>query len=698
MSSEKTVPSRQVQPGLARIFRTHRQQLAENLFRAIRESDGISEESSRSLQELNDWNQQVVFTAIDLAIEWFSSGNPSVELLFQGWLYSELKLSALEFIEPDVFEAAKLVKRITPLWLVLMKSNLAEGKVLEELLAGIHAKFARPIRKTVRVLVIGDCVKWEIMNAVIGPCIDQQIKVTYKELGERVLPVLRNQIRALDPGAQDLVFFSPFTHQFFAEYEQMLKPEAALWPRTRLFTALDRLLDEVISTLHVIVQNTKCPIYIHNSAGTVQQFGTTSGLIKHIGGQRNRAFVRDTIDTRIRKAILDPLLSGRVRLLDERALLKDFTALELGKVFFNGQIFHPAKIGIELGQRLYFQALFSHAYLATKKVVVCDLDNTLWDGVIGEGTVNHFAERQKTLKQLRERGVLLSINSKNDPANVNFTGGLLQMDDFVAPQINWLAKTGNMTKIVEELNLKVKDFVFIDDRPDELERMRNAFPELVALDPTLPSTWNLFNHWATHLSPEIGEDRTKLYRERAARDSFLTATPAETEDETAAFADLGISVKLETVGKSGLKRAVELINRTNQFNLCGSRTTLRDEETGLGEDHWIITAAAKDKFGSMGVVAAMRVNRKANHVEIPIFVLSCRVFGFGIEYALLNAVKQLVPGEQPIIGLYKETHANEPGRRLYAKSGMKWNGENWVGKVAELSPEPNWLLVETALE
>ncbi len=698
MSSEKTVPTRQVQPGLARIFRMHRKQLAENLFKAIREGDGIAEESSSSFEELDDWNQQVVFTAIDLATEWFTSGNPSVELLFQGWLYSELKLSGLDFVQPNMFDAAKLVERVTPLWLGLVNSSPPEAKVLEALLAAIHAKFARPTRKTVRVLIIGDCVKWEIMNAVVGPCIDQQIKVTYKELGERVLPVLRNQIRALDPGDQDLVFFSPFTHQFFAEYEQMLKPAAALWPRTRLFTQLDKLLDEVTSTLHVLAQHTNCPIYIHNSAGTVQQFGMASGLVKHMGGHRNRAFVRDTIDTRIRKAILDPQLGGRGRLLDEKALLNDFSALELGKVFFNGQIFHPAKIGIELGQRPYFEALFSHAYLATKKVVVCDLDNTLWDGVIGEGAVTHFAERQTTLKQLRGRGVLLSINSKNDPANVHFTGGFLQPDDFVAPQINWLPKTGNMAKIVEELNLKVKDFVFIDDRPDELERMRNAFPDLVALDPTLPSTWDLFNHWATHLSSEMDEDRTKLYHERAARDSFLSAKPVEVEDEAAAFADLGLSVQLEIVSKSGLKRAVELINRTNQFNLCGSRTTLHDEEIGLGEDHWIITAAARDKFGSMGVVGAMRVNKKADHVEVPIFVLSCRVFGFGIEYALLSAIKELVQGDHTIVGLYKETQANEPGRQLYAQSGMQWDGARWVGKVGELRSEPKWLVVNRELK
>ncbi len=703
MSSEKTVAARQVQRALALVFRTHRKQLAKDLFKAIREAEGISNDSCRVFEELHDWSQQVVFTAVDLAIQRFASDDPSVTLLFHGWIYSQMKLPGLEFTNPELFDPADLVARLRPLWVETVRSDARpeEQTALADDLEVMLNNFSRPTKKSLRLLFVGDCLKWEIMNAVVGPCIDHQIKITHKELGERILPVLRNQIRALDQDAYDLVFFSPFTHQFFPEYAQLLKPEAALWSRTKLFTALDGLLDEVISTVHALAQHTTCPIYVHNTAATVQMFGVASGFVKNAAAQWNRGPVREIIHIRLTRALADPALAGRGRLLDEKALLQDFSTFKLGKVFFNGLIFHPARIGIELGQRSYFEALFSAAYLANKKVVVCDLDNTLWDGVIGEGSVTHLPERQQTLKQLRDRGVLLSINSKNDPEKVHFTGAALRMEDFVAPRINWQPKTSNMAAIIDDLNIKVKDFVFIDDRPDELERMQKAFPELVTLDATQPRTWKLLQHWATHLSSEMQEDRTKLYHERAARDQFLSANPMATgaqEDEAAAFADLQLSVKIETVNRSGLKRVVELINRTNQFNLCGSRTTLRDEETGLGDDHWIITAAAKDKFGSMGVVGAMRVNRRSDHIEIPIFVLSCRVFGFGIEYALLNAVKHLVPANEAIVGLYKETQANEPGRQLYAKSGLQWDGEKWTGKVSEISPAPNWLSVEVFLK
>ena len=123
----------------------------------------------------------------------------------------------------------------------------------------------------------------------------------------------------------------------------------------------------------------------------------------------------------------------------------------------------------------YRDILYAHAWLLKKKLIVCDLDNTLWDGVIGEGAVGHYACRQRILSSLRQRGVLLAINSKNDPARVRFDGGLLTASDFVATQVNWDPKVRNMKAILAELNLKSKDTIFIDDRADERALMSDAF-------------------------------------------------------------------------------------------------------------------------------------------------------------------------------------------------------------------------------
>jgi predicted enzyme involved in methoxymalonyl-ACP biosynthesis len=97
----------------------------------------------------------------------------------------------------------------------------------------------------------------------------------------------------------------------------------------------------------------------------------------------------------------------------------------------------------------------------------------------------------------------------------------------------------------------------------------------------------------------------------------------------------------------------------------------------------------------MGVVRVMRVDVKPDGLEIPMFVLSCRAFG--IEYALLNSVKSLADGGNPIFALFRETQYNEPCRKLYPASGLKWDGERWTGRVADLAPDPAWLKVENAV-
>ncbi len=687
---------------VAKTFRSDRTKLAIELFIAIREGDGISEDSPRNFGELDDWNQHILYTVIDLAVDWFITGHDSRKLLFQGWIHSELKLPMLKFIDSSAYQPRDILSRAKDLWTLGLRKQLgtSELEVMNSTLDAVILNLSQPVKRNIRLLLISDCIKWEALASLMGPSKEALINVTHEEIGERVLPVIRNRIRAFDSKQFDLVFFSPFTHQFFPQYAQLLRWEAAFWSHAKFCSVIDELLDNVLLVLRALVQHFQCPIYVHNTAATVQIFHPLSGYLKELSARLTRSSVQSTINRRLTQAIADPQLAGHVRLLDENALSKDRSAWDLGQVSFKGRIFHPTRIGVELGQGPYFDAVFSAAYLNTKKVIVCDLDNTLWDGVIGEGAVTHFHERQQILKRLRERGVLLSINSKNDPANVHFNGGTLQLTDFVAPRINWQAKKENMLGIIDELNLKVKDFIFIDDRQDELERMRNAFPDIVALDACSPATWKLLSHWGSHLSSDLLEDRTKLYQERAARENFLNTqsrTEDISEDETAAFKDLQISVRLDKVDRQGLKRAVELINRTNQFNLCGSRTTVRDEEEGLGSDHWIITAAAKDKFGDMGIIGAMRVNRKADYIEIPIFVLSCRVFGFGIEYALLNAVKQLAQLDQTLVGCYKETQSNAPGRQLYAKCGLKWNGESWTGKISDVVPPPTWLTIQSAI-
>jgi FkbH-like protein len=694
MSSRKTEPAHRE---LATAFQKHRVPLAEALYAAYCEPETGIIGMPQSFHEMDQGDY--FLTAVDLAAAWFRSSDPTYERLFSGWVHSNLKDPGFNAGGLEHYRPSMVLDHALTRWISLLSAEFTPQatQLLAQKLGAIVDRLAAPAQKSLRVVYIGDCLIADVIAGLIGECLESRIAIETIYLHHTMHAVLRNQILALD-GKIDLVLFSPFSHNFFPEYESILRPKSAFWPRARFFATLDHALDELTLTLRAMASRTQCPIYVHNTGGTLLMSALRLrrwGL--YFLSMRNRRDAVSFIRQRLLRIVADPAWEGQVRLLDELRLQQNMSRLALGQSIFDGDLFHPGRLGLELARGPYFDAIYAAAFLADKKVVVCDLDNTLWDGVIGEGAVTHFFDRQQTLKALREHGVLLSINSKNDPAHVHFTGAALQLDDFVATRINWDAKVPNMTSIVDELNLKPEHFVFIDDRPDELERIRNAFPAMLVLDAGEPSTWRRLAEWHAHLSPEQQEDRTRLYHERAAREQFLSSNRSaeeSREDEMAALRALHLSVKIEEVSRSGLKRAVELINRTNQFNVAGSRTTLQELETGLGSAHCLLSATVRDKFGSMGVVGIMRVDLHPDRAEIPIFVLSCRVFGFGIEYVLLNSLKGLIPGDRKIVGHYRETQSNKPGRQLYPNSGLSWDGTCWTGKFSDLSADPEWLQIE----
>lgn len=687
---------------LAAALRENQVVLSRALYAAVRQEACASWKVPQQFEQVEEWGRSQLLTTIDLLAAWFETGNPLFQELFAGWVQSRLIVDLSEEGAPKDYRPEKALEFTKTAWIAALETRLPADAIaiLEADLDHAASLLSRPTLKRPRILFIGDCIQFETIAALAGSCVGAQIRFELKVFNEKVQPILRNKIRSLRPDEFDLVFFSPFSHSYLSEYEVLLKPGSSLWPAAKTSGHVAALLKDVCATVDALANQLQCPIYVHNTAGTIQSFGRASGLVKNLVSLRNRGRAREIINQGIARYLTDPRLESRVRLIDEGALRAHKSDFELGQTYLNSHAFHPTRLGVDLGRSLYFEAVYANMFLAGKKVVVCDLDNTLWEGVIGEGAVTHYLDRQATLKELRRRGVLLSINSKNDPNNVHWTGAALAADDFVAPRINWNPKVANMAAIRDELNLKLKDFVFLDDRPDELERMQNAFPEILALNATEAATWNLLSHWQKTLPSEPDEDRTRQYHERVQREQFvsqLTQGSSVVEDETAALVALQLSVKIAEAGRSGLKRAAELINRTNQFNLCGSRTTVRELEDGMGTSHSVITVEAADKFGSMGVVGVMRVDRKPDGIEVPIFVLSCRAFGFGIEYALLNSVKALVRGDHAIVGLYKETQFNEPCRKLYPASGMRWDGTRWIGRIADLPSDPAWLKIESGI-
>jgi FkbH-like protein len=686
---------------LAGALRERRQDLARALFRAIRDRSCASWEQPLEFDGLEEWGRAHLYTALDLLAKALETGDPLYQELFEGWVRSRMVADLSRERVPADYDPHRVLQLAAAQWLELLGPQASRDvlAILERELNGVIALLATRPHKQVRILFIGDCIQYEIITALVGPCARDGINVAATVMNQRVQPQFRNRIRELAPGQFDVVFFSPFSYVFSPEYASLLQPRSALLTTAQITARLAPALREVALTLETMASHLDSRIYVHNTTAVVQSFGTVVGFARHLASWKNRTRARRLINDAIGQYVGDLRSSadGRVLLVDENALRQEYSDWALGQVYFNSYALHPTRLGVEVGRRLYREAVYANAFLVTKKVVVCDLDNTLWDGLAGEGEVRHHRDRQEVLLALKARGVLLAINSKNDVKNIRWTGARLSADDFVSSQINWDQKALNMARIRDELNLRLKDFVFLDDRPDERERVQAAFPEVLVLDATQPATWKMLAHWARLLPGEGGANRTRLYQERLRREQHLKerrGPESGPEDETAPLKALELRVKIREARGADLKRAVELVNRTNQFNLCGSRTSVRDLEEGISSRHSVIVAEAADKYGNMGMVGVMIARWRSEAVEIPIFVLSCRAFGFGIEHALLNSLRTLAPETHQLVGHYKPTQSNEPCRKLYPDSGLSWDGGSWVGKIADLPADPVWLAVQ----
>ncbi len=285
---------------------------------------------------------------------------------------------------------------------------------------------------------------------------------------------------------------------------------------------------------------------------------------------------------------------------------------DLGRMFYDSDLQHPAAMGKWIAEQ-YRDVLAVHAHLMKKKLVVCDLDNTLWKGVIGEGAVEHYADKQRILKSLIAKGVVLAINSKNDPKNVKWDGGVLCADDFVCSQINWENKVGNLKRIAEYLNLKSKDFVFIDDRADEREMVNMAMPEVFTLDATADRSWRLLDLWSQYLvGPGRNRPHAVLQAEGTARQFPARPDRRRRRPRQSCSRNWASSSPCVTPKSPDFKRVAEFINRTNQFNTCGSRTSLREVTDWLAVgNRRILVVDCGDKFGSMGTICIAIIHDQA---------------------------------------------------------------------------------------
>ncbi len=339
------------------------------------------------------------------------------------------------------------------------------------------------------------------------------------------------------------------------------------------------------------------------------------------------------------------------------------------------------------------QAAFVQALVGTpRKCLVLDLDNTLWGGVVGEvgrdgialGGPSYpgsaFRQFQLVIRELVHRGVLLAINSKNNPEDVQSVldghpGMVLRSGDFAATRVNWQDKPANMLEIAAELNLGIDSLVFADDSPVERLKMRQALPEVLTIEmPPTPVGFSqaLLDCRAFDRVSLTSEDRRRggMYQEQRQR-TRLAASARSVEDF---LRTLDMEVGIQPVEDSSFQRALDLIHKTNQFNLttrrhpaAALRSMMADASCGV----FVVQAA--DRFGDYGIVGVGILRTSERRAVIDTLALSCRVIGRTIETALLChfATWARKHGVEDLEGEFVPTRKNAPAADFYPRHGFQ---------------------------
>ena len=331
-----------------------------------------------------------------------------------------------------------------------------------------------------------------------------------------------------------------------------------------------------------------------------------------------------------------------------------------------------------------------------KKCVILDLDNTLWGGVIGDdglaniqvgslGIGKAFTNLQKWLKQLKERGIILAVCSKNneevakDPF-ANHREMVLKLDDISVFVANWNNKADNIRYIQEILNIGFDSMVFIDDNPAERSVVRMNLPQVCV--PELPEDPALYldflisqNLFETTSYTENDSIRTKQYQEEAERKKLqFSVTNMDQYLES-----LEMTGSIEAFTEEDFPRLAQLSQRSNQFNLRTVRHSINDIED-LSKDGNYITMSVKlkDKFGDYGLISIVIIELRADGVAfINTWLMSCRVLKRGVEEFVLNFIVASLQGKgyTALIGEYLPTAKNKLVENHYPNLGFTKTGE-----------------------
>ena len=358
-------------------------------------------------------------------------------------------------------------------------------------------------------------------------------------------------------------------------------------------------------------------------------------------------------------------------------------------------------------------------YGKNKKAIILDLDNTMWDGVVGEDGVKGidighetamgqaYSEFQNYIKKQKQIGVLLAVNSKNDYdkaiEGLNHPEGTLKPEDFIVIKANWNDKDKNICEIAIELNLLPESFVFVDDNPVERDIVLSNNPGIAA--PYIGKIENYIRvidkagyFEVTNLSEDdikrnemykVDLDRMQMRKKFSNYKDYLLS--------------LDMKAQIRDFDSIYIPRIAQLTNKVNQFNLTTKRYSQKDIEIISSKDSYIrLYGKLKDKFGDNGVTTVVSGKKDGPILHIELWLMSCRIIKRDMEHAMLDSlVKEAIKYKiSTIIGYYYKTPKNGIVKDFYKTMGFtltEQKGEDtvWEIKISDYQNLNHVIKIET---
>ena len=389
--------------------------------------------------------------------------------------------------------------------------------------------------------------------------------------------------------------------------------------------------------------------------------------------------------------------------------------------YFNYKILFRGPANLEIARSL--TAMLRAMYGRSSKVLVLDLDNTIWGGVIGDDGVDKIQIGKETpvaeaysafqgyCAALKERGVLLAVCSKNEHeaalSGLRHPSGVLREKDISCMKSNWEPKSDNIREIASELNLALDSLVFIDDNPAERLIVREQIPQVavpevgneVSLFPAIIDRGRYFETIALS-SEDIS--RSSMYAQNAAR--------AVEQQKYATYGDyldsLGMTAEIDSFRPVYLDRITQLTNKTNQFNLTTRRYGFVEMEELYRDTHFItLYGRLTDRFGDNGLISVIIGSLRDDALHIELWLMSCRVLKRDMELAMLDALvlRARKAGTRRLIGYYRPTAKNAIVAGHYAAlgfarvdgvDGLPEGSTVWSLDIADYRPRNSHIRVE----